>query len=494
MSFSWCDRRWTRGAAVVISTLAAACGGGPNAGWVEHKDPGGFRITHPPGWTVSTRDDGLISLASADSTSLVLVQPFFLRERIGADAWLRRTPKQFASVFPGATVVRVERRPGSDDTAIASLTYSAGGRPFRGTALCAISGASGMFYAIAAAADEFAARRADLVRILRSLSFTSMPATPPARPAVEFSRWQDPRENAFTVEVPAGWTTSGGAFRFASVDIRPAVRSASPDREVELFLGDADLPTFVMPNQVLAMAGFTEGSWYSPGYGVRMLVRSYVSGSRFADAYVRTTVARQCANPDVRDVRATPELVRELNQLYQSLNGVSVRLDAGEAAFECGGNTAPRRGYVFAATQTTATAAGALWNVQHLAGYLAVPARAALAEAALRRLVASFALNPQWVAMQQGITAATSQIVSKTGEAISSIINETYWNRQKTMDNVFRNWSNMTLGQTDVRDPDSGETWKVASGHNYYWRKGDTIAGTSTYDRPDIDFTPLVEW
>ena len=54
----------------------------------------------------------------------------------------------------------------------------------------------------------------------------------------------------------------------------------------------------------------------------------------------------------------------------------------------------------------------------------------------------------------------------------------------------------MTLGQTDVVDPATGEKWKVASGNNYYWRKEGTnqVAGTDTWTRPDIDFTPLKEW
>src|SRR5438132_12005432 len=42
---------------------------------------------------------------------------------------------------------------------------------------------------------------------------------------------------------------------------------------------------------MLAMAGFREGSWYSPGYGVRMMVRQYEPAAVFAEDYVRTKVA-----------------------------------------------------------------------------------------------------------------------------------------------------------------------------------------------------------
>jgi hypothetical protein len=52
------------------------------------------------------------------------------------------------------------------------------------------------------------------------------------------------------------------------------------------------------------------------------------------------------------------------------------------------------------------------------------------------------------------------------------------------------------LGLTDVADPETGETWKATSGHNYYWRKPatDTVVGTDTYERPDTDFSPLKQW
>jgi len=85
--------------------------------------------------------------------------------------------------------------------------------------------------------------------------------------------------------------------------------------------------------------------------------------------------------------------------------------------------------------------------------------------------------------------------VSQTGQEISKIISDSYWTRQGVMDNVNRRFSNYILGVTDVVDHDTGQTWKVEAGHNYYWAKpgGDAVVGTNTFTRPDIDFTPLKE-
>ena len=118
------------------------------------------------------------------------------------------------------------------------------------------------------------------------------------------------------------------------------------------------------------------------------------------------------------------------------------------------------------------------------------------AQAILSRMVSSFQLDPAWVAKQRNLTAEVSKVVSQTHEAISKIISDTYWHRQAVQDDLSRKWSNTILGQTDVVDPATGEKWKVASGHNYYWRKEhtDVVVGTDVYERPDIDFAPLAEW
>jgi hypothetical protein len=76
------------------------------------------------------------------------------------------------------------------------------------------------------------------------------------------------------------------------------------------------------------------------------------------------------------------------------------------------------------------------------------------------------------------------------------MIDDAYWKRQAVQDDINRKWSNVILGKTDVIDPVTGETWKVTSGSNYYWRNAgtNTIVGTNTYDRPNINFEPLREW
>jgi len=503
-------------ALVAAMSMAAACGGetpGPTATpstspstpsasksvgmqLIAHRNPLGFTISHPAGWRVDANDDALIAVRSADESETVVVQPFFLRKPHDASHWLRQLPGAMPVVFGGASIDRIRPVRSNADEAAALMTLSRGGREYRASALCSIFGKSGMLFAIVAPADRFDARKNELVAILKSFSFVEpSSASAAAKPAIAFDRWTDPNEQAFSVEVPRGWKTAGGSARFASVDVRSGVRTESPDGNAWVFSGDTDIPPFTPPSQMLAMAGFREGMWYSPGYGVNMMVRSYETGRGFAQSYAESVLGRRCSGVTITSARDRADASEAINAIYAQFGqGVNMRLSTGEVAFTCGSQASPRQGYVFGGTLATQAGMGAIWNVQYLAGFIATPNEAPTAESTLKHMLDSLQLNPDWVARQQSVTMATSQIVTRTNAAIADIIKDTYEHRQAVMDDVFRKWSNTTLGLTDLRDPDTGDTYKVAAGHNYYWRKGETIAGTSTYERPDIGFTPLIEW
>ena len=58
---------------------------------------------------------------------------------------------------------------------------------------------------------------------------------------------RDTREQAFSIDVPKGWKTYGGMFRFSSVDARPLVDMTSPDGKSNIRVGDATIPGVTRP-------------------------------------------------------------------------------------------------------------------------------------------------------------------------------------------------------------------------------------------------------
>jgi hypothetical protein len=319
------------------------------------------------------------------------------------------------------------------------------------------------------------------------------------QPGLSFVRFVDSRENAFSTEVPKGWKTSGGLFRFAPVDPRGAVESLSPENDIRVTAGDAELPPFTLPNPTLAMAGFREGSWYSPGYGVRMMVRRYLPGAAAATEYVKAMVAPRiaCSGLTVGAPIPRPELTQAMNVLYAQLGqaGMSLREDAGEVRFDCSRDGQPWKGYYLVVTLLSSGAGGGIWHVEHVLGYAAAAAKVPKAEAAMLHLAASMQVNPDWVQMQQGVTMATSRIVAKVNQEISGTIRKTFENRQRTVDETSRRDANARRGVTDLFDPETGESWTVQNGSRYYWHKpgSDVMLGTETFDRPGVGYELLRE-
>jgi len=492
---------------LLLTVAGLLCGGmamgaAAPAGWVTLKHPAGFVVRHPKGWAVTTADDGLVTVHSADKTRSVQVQPFFMRQPVGALQWVTGVPKLLAKRFPNAELVSTRRARKKPDEVFAMITYRAGNTAMRAKLLCSVHGPSGMLYVVTAPDREFARRLGTLVKVLKTFSYGA-PAASHRKAAgpmgVAWVKWKDPKQGAFLTEVPKGWKVIGGMFHRNAVDPRAAMAVTSPDGKIAITGGDVQVPAFTLPTPMLTRTGFREGAMYSPGYGVQMMVMRYLPGANFVQWYVKSRLPKDCTGLKFLGARSRDDAVKAINKVYSTYRtfGVNTKLHAGEAAFTCTRGGKEQRGYYFASTSlTTGFGGGGIWKFEALYGYMAEAGREKEAQAILSHIVKSFQLNPQWVAKQRNLTANVSKIVSSTHEHISKTISDTYWGRQKVQDDLMRKWSNTMLGQTDVVDPTTGEKWKVSSGSNYYWRRDHTneIAGTRTYDRPDTDFTPLEEW
>jgi hypothetical protein len=478
---------------VLLAGLCAAC---RSASWVTHNDPLGFSVQTPAGWqVVGDRNSGRV-MVSGPARQQAIVWPVFVPGAVdvhSAPAILRRLVAATginaawnAAPSPSANVARIIGAAG-DRTTVASFAW-----------VGSLKGAAGFLYVTAAPTASYTAEKEILSRILETFRATGAPAGAKASsgPAVKWVRWQDPKENAFSLEVPAEWTVMGGAFRFAPVDIRKTVQASSPDGRIRITGGDAELPTFTEPNQMLAMTGFREGSWYSPGYGVNMMVRRYTPGAQFAREYAATRAARGCANLTFTGGRDRPDVDGPLNRLMSGLAAVGgiMRIQSGEAAFTCEQNGQPASGYYFASS-LLAGAAGmpsGIWHVEYLYGYVAARDQAAQAQQILSHMLVTYQDNPQWMAMQQNVTAATSRIVTQTQQEVSKMISDTFAYRNQVDDEISRRRENVTLGTVDVIDAASGRQFKVENSSNYYWLDNHgVIVGTETDTKPGWNFEQM---
>lgn len=82
---------------------------------------------------------------------------------------------------------------------------------------------------------------------------------PAATAAVEWTKFRDPVEGAFTLEVPAGWQVVGGIKRRSVNQPHPIVGMLSPDGLTKIVMGDpAAIAYGELAGQLIPL-GFHEG-------------------------------------------------------------------------------------------------------------------------------------------------------------------------------------------------------------------------------------------
>ncbi len=474
-----------------------ACASCAGQAWSTHRDPRGFRIEVPPGWQASSDARTGRVLVSGPARQEVLIWPVFVPGAVEA----RLAPALLQQLTAVAGVDGQWKPPAAISANAIRMAGTMGDRivvssfAWFGSA----GGTAGFLYIAAAPAAAYRAELPTLGRVLASFraSGAAVGGTAPATGDVKWVAWQDPREQAFRLEVPAGWTVTGGAFRVASVDIRKVLEASSPDGSIRITSGDAELPPFTEPTAVLAMAGFREGAWYSPGYGVNMLVRRYMPGTEFAREYVAARVARGCPRLTFTGSRERPDVDAPLNRLMSGLaaSGGIMQIQSGEVRFTCEREGRPAAGYYFAGSLRTGAAGmpGGIWHIEYLYGYLAAREKAVEAGRIVAHMLATYEDNPQWMAMQQNVTAATSRIVTETQQHVSKMISDTFTYKNQVGDEISRRRENATIGTVDVIDPASGREFKVENSSNYYWldHRG-VIVGTQTDTTPGWNFQQLL--
>ena len=224
--------------------------------WAKHEDPMGFSVELPRGWTVEPdRTSGRVRIAGPRDTEID-AWPVFVPGRLDAASAPSVLARLAAKVAPAVTwaggdspaqgVARLRGRTAQGSWALALLTWIPGPE-----------GAAARVYVVlpGEASEE------TIARIVGSFRATGSAA---AATQLDFVRYADPFENAFTIEVPKGWKTEGGLKRFAPTEVRAQIVTTSPEGDVMVSTGDFDIPTFSEPTQLGMSLGFTEGS-YSPG-------------------------------------------------------------------------------------------------------------------------------------------------------------------------------------------------------------------------------------
>jgi hypothetical protein len=255
---------------------------------------------------------------------------------------------------------------------------------------------------------------------------------------------RDTREKAFSIQVPQGWKTYGGLFRFSAIDARLIVDMTSPDGLTNLRVGDSTVPPYRVP-----------GPFQRPGPGVA----AYAAGNVFATKYGQARFAPMCQGLQVTKSDAVAPK-------YHPARGGITRTTAGEAFFSCTRNGVPMSAYVYAETTLMGPGGpGSTWLLTALGSLIAPAQQAAAAGAMLKHSGESLVMNPAWLAMQNQLNnLAIKQIDASTRAKIAATNAENA--REQAMISSLQNdsFNDVINGVQQTVDTTTGQRYTVPLG------------------------------
>jgi hypothetical protein len=315
--------------------------------------------------------------------------------------------------------------------------------------------------------------------ILASPSFSPAIAPPgPARspaqlPAgINWVRYSDNAEDAFSMDVPLGWQVQGGMYRFGYFDVRWMMDVRSLDGKVIIRINDPNVPPYVLPGPHTGRAG--ESANKEQMY--QMVVADYSEARPYAQTYAKHRFSAVCNSFTPSSADWTPAMP----PAWRSDKGATVT--EASVSYGCDTSDGPRAVMVYA--RSTLSRGIGLWQVDPLISFIATPESVPLAESMIQHMIDSWEENPQWEDYQKEITqygleqirAGFSQFIQQMQayhqqrEAAMNQQVAGFQAQQNAQAQQVSGWGQALTGVTTVSDSTTGTKFQIFSGPkaNYY--------------------------
>lgn len=310
----------------------------------------------------------------------------------------------------------------------------------------------------------------------------AVPAPPPVAAApgsfaeVTWTSFSDPLEQAFTTEVPQGWTVAGGVVRKVLLTPNLVMRLLSPDRRTFLAIGDPDNLNFSVPTQLMASLGIREGQLYTSGPGSTTIVSRFVGAPAFASRYAETVLGKVCADLRITGTADRPDFAQRAAARGTLPNA---QLTGAEASFTC------RRGQLALAGGSAAVLfyvnspqhIADAWGTQVVAGFVTTPDQEEQARQLLGHVIESVRENPTWTAEQVEIARRSTQGVHA---------------RWAEMERQFQAMDDIITNTAHYIGP-GGQRYDLEATHPYQWLgpNGVTMGTDAPTPPPGLGWTML---
>jgi hypothetical protein len=297
-------------------------------------------------------------------------------------------------------------------------------------------------------------------------------ALPKSIAGLNWVRYTDSAEGAFSMDVPVGWQVDGGMYRFGYFDVRWMMDIRSLDGKIIIRIDDPSIPPYVLPGPRSGLAGHLD---IRPQM-YQMMVENYTEAQPIADNYSRHRFSGVCKSLATRSVSWTPTMP----PAWRSDPGT--RVTQATVSFDCATSDGPR--IVIAYARSTLHPASGLWQVDPIISIIATPDATPLAKSMTQHMIDTWQVNPQWEQYQKQMTKmGLDQIRASFGQFLQQMqayhhqreaaMNQQvshYQAQQHDQAQQVSSWGETLTGLTNVSDSTTGTQFQVFSGPNanYY--------------------------
>jgi len=289
---------------------------------------------------------------------------------------------------------------------------------------------------------------------------------------IEWLRYNDSGEGAFTMDVPLGWQVQGGMYRFGYFDVRWMMGVRSLDGKVIIRIADVNIPPYMLPGPYTGR----EGQPYTKPQQFQMVVARYQEPQPYAELYAKHRFSEICTT-------MTPAAADWKPTFPTTWDDAGGRAADGQVAYTCATSDGPRMASVFSRNTQYQGQGYSYWVAMPIS-ILCAPERCQQARAMTQHMIDSWEKNPQWVQYQNQLTqVGLQQIRASFGQFMQQMqqfhqqftqsMNQQvagYYARQNAQAHQVSSWCDNINGLTNVSDPKTGSKFQVFSGpkSNYY--------------------------
>ena len=308
-------------------------------------------------------------------------------------------------------------------------------------------------------------------------------------------RYTDSAEGAFSIDVPVGWQVQGGMYRFGYFDVRWMMDVRSLDGKVILRIQDANVPGYSLPGPGTG----PEGTPYSRPQQLQMMIARYRTGQSYAELYAKHRFSRFCrtAKPRRPDwVPMTPPAWRD----DPGTEGTD-----GSVSYDCDTSDGPRIASVY--VHTTLNPTTSIWFASPIS-ILVTADRASLAYSMVQHMIDTWQKNPRWAQYQDQMTQVGLDQVRANFQQFmhqmqayhqerTAAMNQqvaSFEARQSAQAQQVSNFGEILTGVQSVSDPMTGSQFQVYSGPkaNYYINGNGTKINSNVSPGPGFhQLTPV---